>query len=80
MQGEMLRLPAHRRAAGADFFRGAEEGAAGERVVAVVERGPVVVGMSLAEPCRMISMGSASLPRCRREICPRTTRRSGVAA
>ena len=35
----MLRLPAHRRSAGADFFSRAEESAAGERVLAVVEGG-----------------------------------------
>jgi hypothetical protein len=44
MQGKVLRLPSQRRAASADFLRRAEEGATDERIVAMVERTPLVVG------------------------------------
>ena len=44
MEGEMLCLPAHRRTASADFLCGTEEGAAGERVLIVIEQRPVGFG------------------------------------
>jgi hypothetical protein len=43
-QCNVLRLPCHRRAAGADSFRGAEKSTAGKRVISMLESGPVGLG------------------------------------
>jgi hypothetical protein len=84
-QGEMLRLPAQRRAAGADFFGGAEEGAAGEGIVGVVEPGPVAFGNVVGGIVQGDFHGPPCYPadglRRWRDFCPRLhTAQGGMAA